>query len=84
MDPALRMNPAEVRKIRVRSGLSQEAFWGRIGITQSGGSRYECGRRIPEPVELLLKIAYGSNAEATAAVKALRPSSDRLLRAEVH
>jgi hypothetical protein len=31
------------REIRQRLGLNQEAFWTRIGVTQSGGSRYEAG-----------------------------------------
>lgn len=51
--------------------LSQEEFWGRIGITQSGGSRYEAGREIPEPVRLLLTIAYGSKREREMLLRAL-------------
>ena len=45
------------RGIRRRLGMNQQEFWGRIGITQSGGSRYEGGREVPEPVRLLLAIA---------------------------
>ena len=30
--------------IRVKAGLNQSQFWSRIGVTQSGGSRYESGR----------------------------------------
>lgn len=33
-------------KIRVDLGLNQSEFWSRVGITQSGGSRYETGREI--------------------------------------
>lgn len=33
---------------------NQAEFWGPIGVTQSGGSRYEAGRRISTPVALLL------------------------------
>jgi transcriptional regulator with XRE-family HTH domain len=36
--------------------VNQSAFWRRIGITQSGGSRYETGRNVPKPVQLLLAL----------------------------
>jgi len=50
-----RANP---RKIRHQLGLNQEEFWGRIGVTQSGGSRYENGRSMPKPVRELLRITH--------------------------
>ena len=49
------INPKEVRR---RSGLSQLAFWAQIGVTQSGGSRYESGRRMPKPVQELLRLVH--------------------------
>ena len=30
-------NPREIRK---KLGMNQQEFWGQIGVTQSGGSRY--------------------------------------------
>ena len=39
---------------RKRDGLNQAAFWNPLGVTQSGGSRYESDRRMPTPVALLL------------------------------
>lgn len=48
-------NPREVRQ---RLGLSQQQFWGEIGVTQSGGSRYEGGRSIPKPVLELLRLVH--------------------------
>lgn len=45
-------------KIRRRLGLSQQEFWSRIGVTQSVGSRYERGRRMPKPVQELLRIVH--------------------------
>jgi DNA-binding transcriptional regulator YiaG len=33
--------------------LNQKDFWSRLGVTQSGGSRYESGREMPEPVQIL-------------------------------
>lgn len=49
------INPKEVR---LRLGLNQQEFWGRIGVTQSGGSRYESGRAMPRPVQELLRIVH--------------------------
>ena len=50
---------AKALEIRRQRGLNQAQFWAPIGVTQSGGSRYESGRTIPKPVRLLLSIAYG-------------------------
>lgn len=46
------------RHIRHRLGLNQQEFWGRIGVTQSGGSRYESGRTMPKPVQELLRLVH--------------------------
>ena len=46
------------RQIRHRLGLNQQEFWGRIGVTQSGGSRYESGRSMPKPVKELLRLVH--------------------------
>ena len=46
------------RGIRRRLGLNQQEFWGRIGVTQSGGSRYESGRNMPKPVQALLRVVH--------------------------
>ena len=45
-------------KLRRNLNLSQTEFWGRIAVTQSGGSRYENGRPMPGPVRKLLAIVY--------------------------
>jgi transcriptional regulator with XRE-family HTH domain len=47
-----------LREIRQRLGLNQEEFWTRIGVTQSGGSRYESGRGMPKPVRELLRLVH--------------------------
>ncbi|MDR0588768.1 MAG: helix-turn-helix domain-containing protein [Burkholderiales bacterium] len=60
------------RVLRQKIGVNQEDFWRKVGITQSGGSRYETGRRIPEPVKTLLALAYGSDAEAKEMYDRLR------------
>jgi hypothetical protein len=46
----------ELKKYRVSKRESQEKFWGRFGVTQSSGSRFETGLAIPTPVALLLKL----------------------------
>ncbi|MGY8624185.1 helix-turn-helix domain-containing protein [Chromobacterium violaceum] len=46
------------REIRRASGLNQEQFWSRIGVTQSGGSRYENERSMPKPVRTLLNVVH--------------------------
>lgn len=51
-------NPEHPRDIRHKLGLNQQQFWPMIGVTQSGGSRYESGRRMPRPVRELLRIVH--------------------------
>ena len=46
------------REIRQKLGLNQEEFWQKIGVTQSGGSRYEAGREMPRPVNELLRLVH--------------------------
>ena len=50
-----------VRQLRKRHGLNQREFWRRVGVTQSGGSRYENGRSLPKPVRILLDLAYSDD-----------------------
>jgi len=49
------LNPREIRR---RLGLNQEQFWTHIGVTQSGGSRYESGCEMPKPVRELLRLVH--------------------------
>jgi len=46
------------REIRRKLGLNQQQFWSTIGVTQSGGSRYESGRNMPKPVRELLRLVH--------------------------
>ena len=48
----------DVRQIRKKLGLNQNDFWGAIGVTQSGGSRYESGGNMPVQVNELLRLVY--------------------------
>lgn len=49
------INPKEIRR---KLGLNQQDFWTKIGVTQSGGSRYESGRAMPKPVQELLRLVH--------------------------
>ena len=57
--------------MRQKAGLNQTQFWSRVGIGQSAGSRYESGRNIPRPVQMLLRIAYGTAAQSARQIRAL-------------
>ena len=46
------------RNIRHKLGQNQQKFWSCIGVTQSGGSRYESGRAMPKPVRELLRLVH--------------------------
>lgn len=47
---------AELKRLRISKRESQEKFWGRFGVTQSSGSRFETGLGIPPPVAILVKL----------------------------
>jgi len=48
----------DARAMRDRLDVNQHDFWGAIGVTQSGGSRYENERRMPKPVAELVRLHY--------------------------
>jgi predicted transcriptional regulator len=49
-------NPVKHREVKKEN---QSVFWGRLGCTQSCGSRYESGRRVPKSVRMLLALSTG-------------------------
>jgi len=57
------------REIRGRLGLNQHEFWTVIGVTQSGGSRYESGRNMPKPVKELLRLVHIERIDLTKVKK---------------
>ena len=61
--------------MRKKLNVNQSEFWSRVGLGQSAGSRYESGRNIPRPVQMLLRIAYGAKAQSAKQVEALRPGA---------
>jgi transcriptional regulator with XRE-family HTH domain len=82
-------NPREIRR---RLRLNQQEFWSRIGVTQSGGSRYESGRSMPKPVRELLRLVHiegiplekarGEDFEVVSYLKKANPKLYRNLRKE--
>lgn len=56
----------DYKTLRVKLRLNQTEFWGRLGVTQSGGSRYEDGRKVPKPTAILAHLIYvaGENIDA--------------------
>lgn len=82
-----------IRDVRKKLGMNQQEFWGKIGVTQSGGSRYESGRNIPKPVQELLRLVHveGIDLEkvsredvmVVALLKQKHPDTYKLLKKEV-
>lgn len=44
----------DLKGFREARGENQTKFWSRFGVTQSGGSRYESGRKMPSPLAMLV------------------------------
>ena len=80
-------NPREIRR---KLRMNQQEFWSRIGVTQSGGSRYESGRSMPKPVRELLRLVHiegieldrarGSDFEVVSYLKRANPKLFQSLR----
>ena len=50
---------------RKKLGVNQQTFWSSLGVTQSGGSRYESGRNLPKPVAVLLTLRESGKVKRT-------------------
>ena len=72
MPKLLFMSGEQVSELRRELGHNQTDFWGRIMVTQSGGSRYENGRDMPQAVRLLLNLTYAPRKQASALFEYLR------------
>lgn len=44
--------------LRKKLNLNQQQFWAHLGVTQSGGSRYESGQNIPLPTRKLIYLLH--------------------------
>lgn len=56
----------DYKTLRTKLRLNQIEFWGRLGVTQSGGSRYEAGRSVPKAVAILAHEVYIKNSSIDA------------------
>lgn len=74
--PKTTITGTQALEMRLRRDMNQTQFWSRIGVTQSGASRYEHGRNIPHPVQKLLLIAYGTPAQRQHALDELNPQGN--------
>ena len=66
---AKNVNPVsdlDPRAIRRQLRLNQTEFWSAIGVTQSGGSRYEGSRGMPKTVQILLRLAHVEQIDINA------------------
>lgn len=48
-----KLTTTNIREVRLARGENQSTFWPKLGQTQSGGSRYECGRKVPRGTLML-------------------------------
>jgi transcriptional regulator with XRE-family HTH domain len=67
----------DLAELRKRTGLIQAEFWRRVGVTQSGGSRYENGRPLSKSVRTLLVLAYGDIEQRQQIIEQLSGCSRR-------
>ena len=56
------LTASDLVRIRTNLGLNQKDFWSLLGVTQSGGSRYESGRSMPRPLGILFNCVYRGGA----------------------
>ncbi|NML24348.1 helix-turn-helix domain-containing protein [Zoogloea sp. G-4-1-14] len=57
---------------RTALGLTQTVFWGAIGVSQSGGARYEQGRDVPPSAVVALRVVFWPEAKALRHIEKLR------------
>lgn len=48
----------DYKTLRTKLRLNQTEFWNRLGVTQSGGSRYESFRPVTKPTAILAHMVY--------------------------
>jgi transcriptional regulator with XRE-family HTH domain len=52
------MTGEQIRQLRLDKGVNQSDFWGKLGVTQSAGSRYESDRQLPKPTAALFRLVH--------------------------
>ena len=70
---------SDLKALRRALRINQTTFWKGLQTTQSGGSRYESGRNIPQSVRALVILVYGAEQHARQQLQALRnPAPDKI------
>lgn len=68
--------PIDLVALRKKLKLNQSEFWSFLGVTQSGGSRYESGRNMPRPVSKLLELVFlGTTKNAIRKLENMREAA---------
>jgi len=67
-----RIDLANIKVYRMSTGRNQSEFWCRFGVTQSGSSRYETGRRMPAPLAILVWLCERGAIDEKALAAAKR------------
>lgn len=62
----------DIRAFRRKLDMNQKDFWTRIGVTQSGGCRYESSRLLPKSTAILFDLVYGPEKNVHKKLDALR------------
>lgn len=65
------------KQLRIAADLTQKEFWASLGLTQSGGSRYENENSIPKPIRILIFAVYVAGIRIDAETQ---PGADQLKR----
>lgn len=60
------------KALRTGSGLNQTDFWRKYGATQSAGSRYESGRPVGVPIQILMVLEALGQVDQAHLVEAVR------------
>lgn len=60
------------KAVRLELGLTQSDFWSPVGVSQSGGSRYESGRKLPAAISTLLHLVHIQGVQINESVGADR------------
>jgi hypothetical protein len=51
-----KVSPDALKTMRLARKETQSRFWGRFGVTQTRGSRFELGQEIPQPIGILIRL----------------------------
>lgn len=58
------------KQLREQANKTQKEFWTSLGLTQSGGSRYEKDNPIPKPIRILIFAMYVTELKIDATTPA--------------